>query len=128
MASSSPPDRRGISNMIPPPDPRPTSSVYSDDTSPMTDLIHMILEESRAQESQLIATYTNEIRMLEEELALHREAWNGTIMLANKVIQAVAIIKSRLVILSNKAEDADKGWLAFWGIYKECQGSHPPWI
>lgn len=128
MASLPSPDRQDITIMIPPPNPRPASSVYSDDTSIMTHLIQMVSEESTAQAYQLIATYTNETRMLEEELTLHREAWNGTIMLANKVLQAVATIKRILVILGNKEDGAEKGWLAFWGIYKECQGSHPPWI
>jgi hypothetical protein len=129
------PDRQYTSNMIrppyPPPSPRPSSSVYSDDApdiNTMTYLHHMVSEELTEQEHQLIATYESENRMLEEELALHREAWNGTIMLANTVIRAVAIIKKSQVTFDKVVEDAEKDWLAFWGIYKECLGSHPPWI
>lgn len=94
----------------------------------MTYLHHMVSEELREQEHQLIATYESENRMLEEELALYREAWNGTIMLANTVIRAVTIIQRSQVTFDTNVEDAEKGWLAFWGIYKECVGSHPPWI
>lgn len=129
------PDRQYTPNMIrppyPSPNPRPSSSVYSDDASDMNTmscLIHMVSEESREQEHQLIASYESENRMLEEELALYREAWNGTIMLANTVIRAFAIIKRSQVTFDKVVEDAEKDWLAFWGIYKECVGSHPPWI
>jgi hypothetical protein len=59
------------SHPIPPPNPRPTLSIYSDDMSIMTYLIRKVLEETRAQEHQTIASYIRENQALEEELALH---------------------------------------------------------
>jgi hypothetical protein len=94
----------------------------------MTCLIHKVSEETRAQEYQTIASYMRENQALEEELALHQRAWNGTIMLANEVIQASTIIKKSLTTVDAKVASAEKEWLAFWGIYKESIGSHPPWL
>jgi hypothetical protein len=119
-------DRR--SHPIPPPNPRPTSSIYSDDMSIMTCLIRKVSEETRAQEHQTIASYIRENQALEEELALHQMAWNGTIMLANEVIQANTTIKKSLITVDANVASAEKEWLAFWGIYKESIGSHPPWL
>ena len=116
------------SHPILPPNPRPTSSVYSDDMSIMTCLIRKVSEETRAQEYQTIDSYIRENQALEEELALHRRAWNGTIMLANEVIQAITIIKKSLITVDANVASAEKEWLAFWGIYKESIGSHPPWL
>ena len=110
------------------PSPRPPSSVYSDDLSIMTYLIRQVSEETRVQEYQTIASYIREIQALEEELALHRRAWNGTIMLANVVIKTVTIIKKGLITVDTKVASAEKDWLAFWGIYQESVGSFPPWI
>jgi hypothetical protein len=94
----------------------------------MTCLIRKVSEETRAQEHQTIASYIRENQALEEELALHRRAWNGTIMLANEVIQASTIIKKSLITVDADIARAEKDWLAFWGIYKESIGSHPPWL
>jgi hypothetical protein len=116
------------SHPIPPPKPRPTSSVYSDDMSIMTYLIRKVEEETTAQEYQTIASYMRENQALEEELALHRRTWNGTIMLVHEVIQASAIIKKSLITVDANVASAEKEWLAFWGIYKESMGSHPPWL
>lgn len=113
------------------PNPRPTSSVYSDDMPSMptmSQLIHEVSEEAKDQEYETIASYRRENQALEEELALHRKAWNGTIMLANKVIETVTMIKKSVVTVDINLEDAQREWLAFWGIYKESPGSHPPWI
>jgi hypothetical protein len=116
------------SHPIPPPNPRPTSSVYSDDMSIMTNLIRRVEEETRAQEYQTIASYMRENQALEEELTLHQRAWNGTIMLANEVTQASTIIKKSLITVDAKLASAEKDWLAFWGIYKESIGPHQPWL
>lgn len=65
----------------------------------MSQLIHEVSEEAKDQEYKTIASYRRENQALEEELALHRKAWNGTIMLANKVIEAVTIIKNSVSLL-----------------------------
>jgi hypothetical protein len=44
------------SHSTPPPNPRPTSSVYSDDTSIMVCLIRRVSEEIRAQEDWTIVS------------------------------------------------------------------------
>ena len=111
-----------------PASPRPTSSVYSDDLSTMAFLIRKLSEETRAQEYETIATYMREIQALEEELVLYRRTWNGTIMLANEVIKAVTVIKRYLIKVNTEMANAEREWLAFWGIYQESQGIHPPWI
>ena len=80
------------SHPIPPPNPRPTSSVYSDDMSIMTGLVRKVSEETRAQEYNPIASFMRENQALEEEVACHQKTWNGTIMLANEVIQLEPII------------------------------------
>jgi len=113
---------------IPPHNPRPASSVYSDDMSIMTSLIRKVSEETRLQEYQTIASYTRENEILEAELVLHRKVWNGTIMLANEVIQVITIIKKSLIRVDAEVARAEKDWLAFWGIYKESEGLHPPWL
>ena len=79
----------------------------------MTCLIRKVSEETRAQEHQTIASYIRENQALEEELALHRRAWNGTIMLANEVIQAYTIIKKSLITVNANVVSAEKEWLAF---------------
>jgi hypothetical protein len=79
----------------------------------MTYLICKVSEETRAQEYQMIASYMRENQALEEELALHRRAWNGTVMLANEVIQASTIIKKSLITVDANAASAVKDWLAF---------------
>jgi hypothetical protein len=106
--------------------PRPTSSVYSDDI--MVCLISNVSEEIRKQEHQTIVSYLKENQAIEKELALYRREWNETIMLANEVIQAITVIKKSLVTLNTSLESAEKGWLVFWGIYKESEGSHPLWL
>src|SRR5436190_7038111 len=111
-----------------PPNPRPTSSVYSDDMSLMVCLIRSVSEEIRAQEYQTISSYMRENQALEEELALYRRAWNGTIILVNEVLQAIAIIKKSLITVDTNVASAEKDWLAFWGIYKESIGSYPLWL
>jgi hypothetical protein len=94
----------------------------------MTNLIRRVSEETRAQEYQTIASYMRENQALEEELTLHQRAWNGTIMLANEVTQAITIIKKSLITVDAKLASAEKDWLAFWGIYKESIGPHQPWL
>ena len=116
------------SHPVPPPNPRPTSSVYSDDMSIMVCLIRSVSEEIREQEYQTITSYIRENQAVEEELALYRRAWNGTIMLANEVIQAITIIKKSLITVDANLTSAEKDWLAFWGIYKDSEGSHPLWL
>ncbi|KAH9206344.1 hypothetical protein DL95DRAFT_315737 [Leptodontidium sp. 2 PMI_412] len=118
----------GDSHLTPSPDRRPTSSVYSDDASIMTYLIHKVSEQTRTQEYETIASFTRENQALEEELALHQKAWNGTISMANEVIQAITTIRKSLVKVETKVGRAEKTWLAFWGIYKESLGEHRPWI
>ena len=119
-------DRR--SRQISPPSPRPPSSVYSDDMPIMTYLIRQVSEETRLQEYQTIASYMRENQALEEELELYRKAWNGTIMLANEVIKAITVLKRSLITVDANVASAEKDWLAFWGIYQESVGSHPPLI
>ncbi|KAH7363992.1 hypothetical protein BKA65DRAFT_388765 [Rhexocercosporidium sp. MPI-PUGE-AT-0058] len=118
----------GYSRLALSPDRRPTSSVYSDDASIMTYLIHKVSEQTTTQEYETIASFTRENKALEEELALHRKAWNGTIHMANEVIQAITTIRKSLVKVEKNVEDAEKTWLAFWGIYRESLGEHRPWI
>ena len=118
----------GRSHPIPSLNPRPSSSVYSDDMSIMTCLVRKVSEETRVQEYRTIASYTRENQALEDELALYRMAWNGTIMLANEVIQAITIIEKSLIIVDAGVASAEKDWLAFWGIYKESSGLHPLWL
>lgn len=115
-------------HFLPPQNPRPTSSIYSDDESIMADLMGKLTEEIRLQEYHTIAAYRQENRELEEELALYRTLWNRTITLANNVIYSVAVLERHLKIVDIKVAGAEKKWLAFWGIYKESSGSHPAWI
>ena len=70
----------------------------------------------------------NGFTALEGEVALHQKAWNGTISIANEVIQIITTIRRSLVKVETKVESAEKTWLAFWGIYKESLGEHRPWI
>jgi hypothetical protein len=94
----------------------------------MTHLVHKVSEEVKLQESETIASYMRENQALEEELALYQKAWNGTIILANEVIEAITTIKKSLITVDTNVADAEKSWLAFWGIYKESLGSQRPWI
>jgi hypothetical protein len=94
----------------------------------MSQLIREVSEEAKDQEYETIASYRRENQALEDELALYRKTWNGTIMLANKIIETVTKIKESIVTVDINLEDAEREWLAFWGIYKESPGSHPPWI
>lgn len=94
----------------------------------MTYLIHKVSEDTRTQEYETIASFIRENQALEEELALHRKAWNGTIFMANEVIQAITAIRKSLITVDTKVAGAEKDWLAFWGIYKESLGEHRPWI
>ena len=106
----------------------PTSSVYSDDVSIMTYLIYKVSEETRTQEYETIASFVRENQALEEELALYQKAWNGTITMANEIIQAITSIRKSLVTVDTEVAGAEKDWLAFWGIYEESPGEHQPWI
>jgi hypothetical protein len=111
------------------PTPRPPSSVYSDEIPIiMTSLIRQVSEETRVQEYQTIACYMKDIHALEEELALHQKEWNATIDLVNEVIKAIVVIKKSLATLDTNIARAKKDWLAFWGIYQESLGLHPPHI
>lgn len=110
------------------PNYRPTSSLYSDDASIMTYLIHKVSEETRTQEYETIASFMRENQALEEELALYRKSWDGAILLANEVIQAITIIRKSLITVGTRVKGAEKDWLAFWGIYKESLRDPRPWI
>ena len=116
------------SHKAPSRDHRPTSSMYSDDVSIMTYLIHKVSEETRTQEYETIASFMRENQALEEELARHHKLWDGAIIMANEVIQAITTIRKSLITVDTKAAVAEKDWLAFWGIYKESLGEHQPWI
>lgn len=118
----------GTSPLTPSPVCRPTSSVYSDDASIMTYLMYRVSEQTRTQEYETIASFTRENQALEGEVALHQKVWNGTISIANEVIQIITTIRRSLVKVETKVESAEKTWLAFWGIYKESLGEHRPWI
>ena len=80
------------------------------------------------QEYQTIASYMREIEALEEELALYRRAWNGTITVANKVIRAITVVEKGLVTINTEEAKAGNNWMAFWRSYQESVGSHPPYI
>jgi hypothetical protein len=94
----------------------------------MTHLVRKVSEETRVQQYRTIAFYMREIQELEDELALHRRAWSGAIMLANEVMPAIMIIKKSLITVDAGVARAEKDWLAFWGIYEESPGPHPLWI
>ena len=111
-----------------PPNPRPTSSIYSDDLPIMTTLLKEVSEETLIQEHRMIASYISENKRLEEELVLYRKAWNGTIKLANEAIQAITSFERIIFRVNTKVARAERDWLAFWGIYKESNGSHPSWL
>ena len=51
-----------------------------------------------------------ENQALEEELALHQKAWDGAIIMANKVIQA---IRKSFIMVDTKVAGAEKDWLIF---------------
>lgn len=116
------------SHQIPSPNHRPTSSVYSDDVSIMTYLIHKVSEETRTRELETIASYMRENQALEEELARHQKLWDEAIIMANEVIQAIKITRKSLITVDTKVAGAEKDWLAFWGIYIESLGENQPWI
>jgi hypothetical protein len=94
----------------------------------MLDLMEQVSEGIRLQAYQTIASYLRDIQALENELALHRSAWNGTITVANEVIKAITVIKKCVTKMNAKEASAGKDWMAFWGIYQESVGSHPPYI
>lgn len=116
------------SHPIPQPNPRPTSSVYSDDISIMASLVRKVSEDTRVQEYRTIECYMRENQALEDEIELRRMTWTGTIMLADEVIRAITMIENSLITIEANVASAEKDWLAFWGIYKESIGSHPPWL
>jgi hypothetical protein len=116
------------SHPIPQPNPRPTSSVYSDDISIMASLVRKVSEDTRVQEYCTIECYMRENQALEDEIELRRMTWTGTIMLADEVIRAITMIENSLITIEANVASAEKDWLAFWGIYKESIGSYPPWL
>ncbi len=94
----------------------------------MTYLIYKVSEETRTQEYEIIALFIRENQALEEELVLYQKAQNKTIILANKVIQAITTIKKSLIIVDTKVVGIKKDQLVFQGIYKESLGEYRPWI
>jgi hypothetical protein len=63
-----------------------------------------------------------EIRALEDEVALHGRAWNGTTIVANEVIKAITFIGKGIVIIDKVEAGAGKDWMAFWRIYQDSVG------
>ncbi|KAF8852977.1 hypothetical protein BDZ45DRAFT_599234 [Acephala macrosclerotiorum] len=110
------------------PNPRPTSSVYSDDGSIMASLMRNVAEEIRLQEYQTIATYMRENQQLAEEAERYRIAWNQTIKFLNQAICSITSIHRALASMDSNVTKAEKDWLAFWGIYKERPGQHPAFL
>jgi hypothetical protein len=94
----------------------------------MTELIRMVSEETKIQEYQMIHSYIKENQALEEDLAHYRKIWAGRLHVVNEALQAITTMRSSFRTLKKKAASAEKDWLAFWGIYKEIRGPHPPWI
>jgi hypothetical protein len=94
----------------------------------MTSLIRKVSEETRLQEYQTIACYMGENQALKDEIALHQMTWTGTILLADEVVRLIKSIKKSLITVETSVASAEKDWLAFWGIYKEAVGPHPPWL
>jgi hypothetical protein len=76
----------------------------------VTYLIHKASEETRVQEYETITSFMRENQALKEELALHRKAWNGIIMLANKAIQAITTITKSPATVNTKVAGADKDY------------------
>lgn len=51
------------------------------------------ISEIRTYEYHTITSYIRENQVLGEKLALYQRVWNGTVMLVNKIMQAITIIK-----------------------------------
>jgi len=109
---------------------RPISSVYSEDVPMLDSLLQTITEEVRLQELRTISLYLEEIQQLESQLNTYRRVWKEVIYVADKVIQAIASIEKSRTRFRSRVKRAEKEWLAYWGIYKECikQQSHPIWL
>jgi hypothetical protein len=94
----------------------------------MNYLSRRVTEETRTQEYETIASFMKENQALEEELIRYQQVWDGSITMANNVIQAIRMIRKSLVTVDRKAAGSEEKWLAFWGIYKEYLGEPQPWI
>jgi len=87
-----------------------------------------VAEETRIQEYETVASFMRENQALEEELIRYQQVWDGSITMANDVIQAIMMIRKSLVTVDRKVAGSEEKWLAFWGIYKESLGEPQPWI
>ncbi|KAH8674849.1 hypothetical protein BGZ60DRAFT_373033 [Tricladium varicosporioides] len=97
-----------ISHPVPSSTHRPASSVYSNNMSIITYLIHKVSEETRIQEYETISSFIRDNQALEEELARYQKAWNRTIMLANEVIQVITSFRKSLSTVDKKVAGAEK--------------------
>ena len=111
-------------------EPRPSSSIYSDDCS-MEHLIHQVSETKRVQELRTISVLMDENELLREKVLQYRLLRDEILNLVNSGVETLDYINRALRGFRQRTNAANKDWLAFWGIY-ECTshgGCKPPkWV
>ena len=82
--------------------------MYSDDVSIMKYLHRRVAEETRTQEYETLASFTRENQALEEELTRYQRVWDGSITMANDVIQVIMMIRKSLVTVEKKVAGSEE--------------------
>ncbi|KAF7894682.1 uncharacterized protein EAF01_010132 [Botrytis porri] len=112
--------------MHPPGNPRPCSSVYSQDEDPfgdnfsLEDLARRVDESTKVSESNTLVQLGIENQILSQHVAYYQREWDALIDLLEELIDAVLLITSTLKNFNHKREEAETAWLAFWGIKEEA--------
>jgi hypothetical protein len=128
-------DLQRISNLHPllRPDPRPCSSIYSQDVSiigdnfSLEDLAHHVDESTKLAESYTLAQLITENEQLHRDTLYYRREWDALMRLLDELMDSALLIRTTLKDSYSKIVQAEAAWLAFWGIVEQSSYTHH-WI
>jgi hypothetical protein len=115
------------------PDPRPCSSIYSQDVSiieykfSLEDLAYQVDESTKLAESYTLAQLITENEQLHRDATYYRREWDALMRLLDELMDSAILIRTTLKDSYSKIAEAEAAWLAFWGIVEQSSYAHH-WI
>jgi hypothetical protein len=89
-------------------------------------LLKNLEEFQRRQQLETLERIIMENSWLEHHIARYRESLSRTTKVLQEVYKAVALIQNGLERCRREESEADRAWLAFWGIQRGDR--HQDWI
>lgn len=97
------------------PDPRPCSSVYSDEFS-LEDLAQRVDESIWVTQLSSIQRLLEENSALEKDLTRYRQTWHDLMALFDEVFELALLLRGSIDEFRDKITAAESKWLATYGV------------